>query len=81
MGDARNLDSLLEGIDLDERPIIDALVTDLKKLYEFGVKEFGYKENSEGYISKCHLCVDVRKHVSQQTDEFKELRPRELYYH
>lgn len=81
LGDARNLNSMLEGIDLDERPIIDALVTDLKKLYEFGVKEFGYKENSEGYISKCHLCFDVRKHVSQQTDEFKELRPREFYYH
>jgi len=80
LGDARNLNSMLNGIDLDERPILDVLVTDLQKLYEIGVKEFDYKERSEGYISKCHLCVDLRRHIAQQTDEFKELRPREFYY-
>lgn len=79
LGDARNLDSLRE-IDLDERPILDALVTDLEKLYEFG-KGFGYEDRSEGYISKCHLCVDIRRHMAQQTDEFKELSPREFYSH
>ncbi len=81
LGDARNLDSLCQGIGLDERPILNALVTDLKRLYEFGIKEFGYKESPEGYVSKCHLCVDIRKHIAQQTDEFKELRPREFYHH
>jgi hypothetical protein len=80
LGDARDLDSLRE-IDLDKRPILEALVTDLKKLYEFGVEEFGYKELPEGYISKCHLCVDVRKCLAKQTDEFKELRPMEFYSH
>ena len=80
LGDARNLDSLLKGIELGERPILDALVTDMERLYEFGVKKFGYKELSEGYVSKCHLCVDVRRHIAQQTGEFKELRPREFYY-
>ena len=79
LGDSRNLNSMLKGIDLDERQILEALVTDLQKLYEIGV-EFGYRERSEGYISKCHLCVDVRRHIAQQTDEFKELRPREFYY-
>ena len=79
LGDARNLDSILEGINLDERPILDALITDLEKLYEFAVEEFGYEENSEGYISKCHLCVDVRRYIAQQTNEFKELKPREFY--
>jgi len=79
LGDARNLNSMLKGIDLDERPILDALVTDLQKLYEIGVKEFGYKERNEGYISKCHLCVDIRRHIEQQTDEFKELRPKGFY--
>jgi hypothetical protein len=80
LGDARDVDSICSGIDLEERPILDVLVTDLEKLYEFGVKEFGYKERKEGYISKCHLCVDIRKHIAQQTDEFEELRPREFYY-
>ncbi|MHA2433714.1 MAG: 4Fe-4S cluster-binding domain-containing protein [Candidatus Thorarchaeota archaeon] len=82
LGDARDLDSICsEGIDLAERPILNALVADLQELYEFGVKEYDYKELSEGYVSKCHLCVDTRKHIAQQTEEFKELNPREFYYH
>jgi len=81
LGDARDLGSVCDGIDLEERPILAFLVTDLEKLHQFGVKEFGYKERKEGYISKCHLCVDIRKHIAQRTDEFKELRPREFYSH
>jgi len=81
LGDARDFDSICGGIDLEEYPILSFLVTDLKKLFEFGVKEFGYKERKEGYISKCHLCLDVRKHIAIQTDEFKELKPREFYFH
>jgi len=58
LGDGREIDSLCQGINLDERPILEALVTDLKRLFEFNVREFGYKERKEGYISKCHLCRD-----------------------
>lgn len=79
MGDAREPDSIRQ-IDLDERPILGALVTDLEKLYEMG-KGFGCEEWSEGYISKCHLCVDIRKFIAQQTGEFEELRPREFYFY
>ncbi len=82
LGDARNLNSICsEGIDLEENLILNALVTDLKRLFEFSVKEFGYKKQSEGYISKCHFCLDMRKHIAERTDEFKELNPREFYYH
>jgi len=80
LGDARDIASICQGVDLDERPVVGALVTDLKTLVELGVKEFGYKTRDEGYISKCHLCLDVRKHMAQKADEFKELRPREFYY-
>ena len=81
LGDARNLDAICSGIDLDDYPILAMLVSNrgIKRLYEFGVKEFGYQESKVGYISKCHLCVDIRRHISRQTDEFKELRPREFY--
>ena len=65
---------------MNEHPILDSLVADLEILYEFSVKEFGYQELSEGYISKCHFCIDMRKHIVQRTDEFKELNPREFYY-
>ena len=80
LGDARDIDSICRGIDLNERPILGALVSDLKRLFEIGVEKFGYKELEEGYISKCHLCVDVSRHIAQRTDEFEDLRPREFYY-
>jgi len=79
LGDARDLDSILRGIELDDRPVLDALVTDMKRLVEFGVRQFNYRERQEGYISKCHLCVDVRRHIARATDEFKELGPRQFY--
>jgi len=81
LGDARSLDCILQEMELDDYPAIARLVSPkgLGKLYEFGVKEFRYREVAEGYVSKCHLCVDIRKHIAQQTDEFRELRPREFY--
>lgn len=81
LGDARMLDSLLQGIDLDEHPILDAIVTDLGMLYDIATRDFSYKELNDGYISKCHLCLDMRKHIAGQTDEFKELQPRTFYTH
>jgi len=81
LGDARNLEALCSGIELDEHPILARLVSNrgIKRLYEFAVEEFGYQESKIGYVSKCHLCVDIRKHIIEQTDEFKELRPKEFY--
>jgi MoaA/NifB/PqqE/SkfB family radical SAM enzyme len=76
LGDARELDALCRGIDLDELPVLKALLTDLADLYHLGV-ECGYEER-EHYISKCHLCVDVRRHLVRHGD-FEELEPREFY--
>ena len=78
MGDARDLDAICQGIDLDELPVLKALLTSMEGLYRLG-KEFGYEEQ-EGYISKCHLCLDIRRHLVRH-GEFKELRPREFYEH
>lgn len=80
LGDARDLDSISE-MDLEEKPILDALVTGLARLWKLAVDEFSYNELPSGYVSKCHLCVDIRKHIMQQTDQFKELKPREFYSH
>ena len=82
LGDARELDSICrEGLKISEYPIIEALVTDMRELYELAVKEFRYVDLPIGYISKCHLCVHLRKHIIQQTNKFKELQPREFYFH
>jgi hypothetical protein len=53
LGDVEHLASFRH-IDLEDKPILAALVTDLKTLYELAVKDFDYKELPEGYISKCH---------------------------
>jgi hypothetical protein len=81
LGDARDITSICQGIDLNKHPILNALAADLKTLFELGVKVFNYTQLGEGYISKCHLCVDLRRHIAQETDQFRELRPREFYHH
>ena len=47
-------------------------------LFEFASNAYGYRETSGGYTSKCHLCVDVRKHLVSR-DQFPELQPRQFY--
>jgi len=82
LGDARDIYAICQGIDLDDRPIIGFLASPrgIEKLFKFGVEEFGYKELEDGYVSKCHLFVDVRKNILEQSDEFKELKPGEFYH-
>ena len=79
LGDWRNLDELLrDGIDLSSRPILNFLVSqDFEGLFNFA-REYGYEEIKDGYISKCHLCLDIRKFLLDK-GEFEELRPREFY--
>ncbi|UCD57031.1 MAG: radical SAM protein [Candidatus Hydrogenedentota bacterium] len=81
LGDCRELDKLLnEGIRLEEYPLLQFLMNeDLKGLFQFS-EDFGYRERREGYLSKCHLCIDVRKHLAGK-EQFKELRPTEFYSH
>lgn len=76
LGDARDLPALYQGIALERRPVLKALLTDLKDLYRLGLA-YGYQER-EGYISKCHLCLDIRRHLVRR-DEFPELQPATFY--
>jgi hypothetical protein len=80
LGNVRNMESISGEIDLKSRPILKGLATDIKNLYYLGKSEFNYKEREEGYISKCHLCFDIRKSIAGQTEEFDELKPIELYH-
>ena len=79
LGDARDLTAICGGIDPARYPVLRALLTDLEELYRLGVAH-GYVEREEGYISKCHLCLDVRRHLVGHGD-FPELRPRAFYEH
>jgi len=79
LGDCRELDDLLEnGIDLEKYPVLKYLVNDdLPGLLKFSA-DYGYHENEDGYYSKCHLCVDIRKYLIDK-DNFKELKPNAFY--
>ena len=76
LGDARDLEALCRGVDLDALPVVKALLTGLGDLYRLGL-EYGYRP-LPGYVSKCHLCIDVRRHLARSGD-FQELRPRAYY--
>jgi hypothetical protein len=49
----------------------------MKGLLNFAL-DVGYQELSEGYVSKCHLCLDIRKYLASNGD-YDELKPREFY--
>ena len=38
-----------------------------------------FMPDPEGYISRCHLCLDVRHHLRRQTNGFEELQPDDFY--
>ena len=79
LGNWMELDELLDtGVDLDERPVLKYLVTDdMEGLFNFAADN-DYKEQDDGYLSKCHLCADIRKHLNSKKD-FIELQPKEFY--
>jgi len=79
LGDCRDLDNLLEqGIEIEQYPILGFLIDeDIKGLFQFS-KDLGYLGSEEGYFSKCHLCMDIRKYLTGE-EKFKELKPREFY--
>jgi hypothetical protein len=81
LGDWQDMDRILdEGVDLDQRPVLRLLVqNDFRGLLCLA-EDLGYPVSPDGYISKCHLCLDIRKHLSAR-DEFEELAPKELYAH
>ena len=79
LGDCRKLDELLlQGVDTDAVPALRYLMDeDIEGLLRFA-RKLGYQEAEEGYFSKCHLCVDIRKHLALHGD-FAELSPRQFY--
>jgi hypothetical protein len=77
-GDARQLSGICDGdgVDLEARPVLQALLTDLRALVDLG-RDHGYRP-THSYASKCHLCADVRAHLAQHGD-FAELAPLAFY--
>jgi hypothetical protein len=80
-GDYRRLDRLLaEGIDTDRKPVLGSIAAgNFKGLLDFACQQ-GYRESDGGYFSKCHLCIDIRKHLVT-AGTYEELAPRQFYEH
>lgn len=81
LGDWHDMDQILkDGIDPQQYPILFTIIkNDFKGLISFA-REYGYEERKNGYLSKCHLCVDIRRFLAGK-NEFKELQPKEFYTH
>jgi hypothetical protein len=79
LGSWFELDRLLnQGIDLQKRPVLKYLVKeDIKGLLDFALDR-GYQEPGDGYVSKCHLCLDIRKYLVSRGD-YDELKPVQFY--
>ncbi|HYA03614.1 MAG TPA: radical SAM protein [Syntrophobacteria bacterium] len=81
LGNWLHLDSLTEeGIDLGFHPILSFLISgNMEGLFQFA-RHFGYREAERGYVSKCDLCLDLRRFLAGRGD-FEELAPKEFYEH
>jgi hypothetical protein len=81
LGQWKDLDRLTEeGINLDEHPLLQFLIAeDVQGLYHFA-QGAGYQESEAGYLSKCDLCLDIRRHLASRGD-WAELSPKEFYTH
>ena len=65
-----NFELLMKAVEIAE---------DFQGLFQFA-KGYGYQESEEGYLSKCDLCLDIRKFIVDKGN-FKELAPKEFYEH
>jgi hypothetical protein len=79
-GNYRDLEKICtDGLDLSDFPVLKYIAhDDFKGLFDFAL-ELGYTKVSQGYISKCHLCLDIRKYLFKQ-GQFEELKPAGFYY-
>jgi hypothetical protein len=79
LGSWLELDQTLQaGIDPDVQPVLALLAAeDVEGLLGFA-RARGYVERAEGYVSKCDLCLDLRRYLVAQGD-YPELAPRAFY--
>jgi hypothetical protein len=60
-------------------PLVDLLIHEGPwGLFEMARQRHGYVPLPDGYVDKCHLCVDIRQ-LLNQVGEFRELRPSGFY--
>ncbi len=80
VGNGLNLADLSAGTDLSDRPVLSLLMAEgVGGLAAFASSRHGFQEDPEGYIAKCHLCLDIRRHLVRTGAAFSELQPKDFY--
>jgi hypothetical protein len=79
LGFWRDIDRLAtDGLDLESHPVLDLLISgDMQGLHDLA-RGLGFQEEPGGYVSKCHLCLEIRGFLHSRQD-FAELAPAEFY--
>jgi len=82
VGSWRDLGAVIDDFQAERYPSLVEVLIERGPygLYEMARDRYGYAPREVGYAGKCHLCVDVRRHLAV-ADDFDELRPREFYEH
>jgi len=80
IGDWHDLPRLLADFQAGRHPLLVEMLVERGPygLCEMARQRYGYEPLPDGYAGKCHLCVDVRRHLVE-TGNFAELRPRGFY--
>jgi hypothetical protein len=75
-------DDLGKRLSAEKYPILNVLYHEgVKGLFHYVSKDYGF-EPADGYMSKCHLCLDLRRHLVLEGEmRSRELQPKEFYDH
>ena len=75
-------DDLGKEISEEKYPVLHILFNDgIRGLFDLISREYGF-QSSESYMSKCHLCLDLRRHVVlDQGMAPRDLQPTAFYEH
>lgn len=80
LGDAKEMGKWFFDFDYSHYPLLKILSEEGPYgLLLFAEKEHNYQVSSEGYYDKCHLCVDLRRHIIENGGIYNELGPLNYY--
>lgn len=74
------LEDLGKPITKNKYPFLHLLMNEgINGIYQLAINKYGYTAKKE-YISKCHVCYDIRKHLVQECKiDSPDLKPIEYY--
>ncbi len=82
LGRFDDLYHFVRNFDGEDRPLIKILLeSGPYGLAKMAMNDYGFEPQEKGYVGKCHLCVEVRRHLVAQGANFPDLAPQAFYKH